>query len=169
MDAELTNKSRDAIGAANDRAVSDGHPDITPAHLLLALLTGEDNENIQDLIAGVEADQAALRSGAERLLAALPTVQGQTVSRPQADRDLLAVIADAAQRAKDLGDSFVSTEHLLIALAAKGGAPPASCSRSRAPTTGSCWTPSARSAAAGGSPTRTPRAPTRPWRSSAPT
>ncbi|MEU3189457.1 ATP-dependent chaperone ClpB [Streptomyces sp. NPDC006992] len=122
MDAELTNKSRDAIGAANDRAVSDGHPDITPAHLLLALLTGEDNENIQDLIAGVEADQAALRSGAERLLAALPTVQGQTVSRPQADRDLLAVIADAAQRAKDLGDSFVSTEHLLIALAAKGGA-----------------------------------------------
>ncbi|MFE0875252.1 ATP-dependent chaperone ClpB [Streptomyces smyrnaeus] len=122
MDAELTNKSRDAISAANDRAVSDGHPDITPAHLLLALLTGEDNENIQDLIAAVEADQAALRSGAERQLAALPTVQGQTVSRPQADRDLLAVIADAAQRAKDLGDSFVSTEHLLIALAAKGGA-----------------------------------------------
>ncbi|MGP3978227.1 ATP-dependent chaperone ClpB [Streptomyces sp. 8N114] len=121
MDAELTNKSRDAISAANDRAVTDGHPDITPAHLLLALLTGEDNENIQDLIAAVEADQAALRSGAERQLAALPTVQGQTVSRPQADRDLLAVIADAAQRAKDLGDSFVSTEHLLIALAAKGG------------------------------------------------
>ncbi|MBO8195234.1 ATP-dependent chaperone ClpB [Streptomyces oryzae] len=121
MDAELTNKSRDAISAANDRAVTDGHPDITPAHLLLALLTGEDNENIQDLIAAVEADQAALRSGAERLLAALPTVQGQTVSRPQADRELLAVIADAAQRAKDLGDSFVSTEHLLIALAAKGG------------------------------------------------
>ncbi|UNZ18280.1 ATP-dependent chaperone ClpB [Streptomyces sp. 891-h] len=122
MDAELTNKSREAISAANDRAVSDGHPDITPAHLLLALLTGEENENIQDLIAAVEADQAALRSGAERQLAALPTVQGQTVSRPQADRDLLAVIADAAQRAKDLGDSFVSTEHLLIALAAKGGA-----------------------------------------------
>ncbi|MBO8189460.1 ATP-dependent chaperone ClpB [Streptomyces spirodelae] len=122
MDAELTNKSREAISAANDRAVSDGHPDITPAHLLLALLTGEENENIQDLIAAAEADQAALRSGAERQLAALPTVQGQTVSRPQADRDLLAVIADAAQRAKDLGDSFVSTEHLLIALAAKGGA-----------------------------------------------
>ncbi|MEW2452900.1 ATP-dependent chaperone ClpB [Streptomyces albus] len=121
MDAELTNKSRDAISAANDRAVADGHPDITPAHLLLALLTGEDNENIQDLIAAVEADQAALRSAAERRLAALPSVQGSTVSRPQADRDLLAVIADAAQRAKELGDSYVSTEHLLIALAAKGG------------------------------------------------
>ncbi|NSC22867.1 ATP-dependent chaperone ClpB [Streptomyces albus subsp. chlorinus] len=122
MDAELTNKSRDAISAANDRAVADGHPDITPAHLLLALLTGEENENIQDLVSAVEADQAALRAGAERRLAALPTVQGSTVSRPQPDRDLLAVIADAAQRAKELGDSFVSTEHLLIALAAKGGA-----------------------------------------------
>ena len=40
VDAELTNKSRDAISAANDRAVTDGHPDITPAHLLLALLAG---------------------------------------------------------------------------------------------------------------------------------
>ncbi|GEB51918.1 MULTISPECIES: ATP-dependent chaperone ClpB [Streptomyces] len=121
MDAELTNRSRDAISAANERAVAGGHPDITPAHLLLSLLTGEENENIQDLVAAVEADQAALRSGAERLLAALPSVQGSTVARPQADRELLAVVADAAQRAKELGDSFVSTEHLLIGLAAKGG------------------------------------------------
>ncbi|MDT0379684.1 ATP-dependent chaperone ClpB [Streptomyces sp. DSM 42041] len=121
MDAELTNRSRDAISAANDRAVTDGHPDITPAHLLLALLEGEDNENIQDLLAGVEADQAALRAGAERELAGLPRVQGSTVSRPQADRALLAVIADAGQRAKELGDAFISTEHLLIGVAARGG------------------------------------------------
>ncbi len=121
MDAELTNRSRDAISAANDRAVTDGHPDITPAHLLLALLEGEDNENIQDLVAAVDADQAALRSGAEQQLAALPRVQGSTVSRPEADRALLAVIADAAQRAKELGDAFVSTEHLLIGMAARGG------------------------------------------------
>jgi ATP-dependent Clp protease ATP-binding subunit ClpB len=122
VDAELTNKSREAISAANDRAVTDGHPDITPAHLLLALLQGEENENISDLIAAVEADQAALRSGAERQLAALPTVQGSTVSKPQPDRPLLAVIADATQRAKELGDAYVSTEHLLIGIAAKGGA-----------------------------------------------
>ncbi|NLU76290.1 ATP-dependent chaperone ClpB [Streptomyces sp. HNM0575] len=121
MDAELTNKSREAISAANDRAVTDGHPDITPAHLLLALLQGEENENISDLIAAVEADQAALRSGAERQLAALPTVQGSTVSKPQPNRPLLAVIADATQRAKELGDAYVSTEHLLIGIAAKGG------------------------------------------------
>ncbi|MGW8377637.1 ATP-dependent chaperone ClpB [Streptomyces sp. ODS28] len=121
MDAELTNKSRDAISAANDRAVGDGHPDITPAHLLLALLEGEDNENIQDLIAAAGADQAALRSGTEKLLAGLPRVQGSTVGKPQPDRELLAVIADASQRAKELGDAYVSTEHLLIGVAAKGG------------------------------------------------
>ncbi|MDT0309750.1 ATP-dependent chaperone ClpB [Streptomyces sp. DSM 44917] len=121
MNAELTNRSRDAISAANDRALTGGHPDITPAHLLLALLTGQDNENVQDLLAAVDADQAALRSGAERLLGALPSVQGASVARPQPNRELLAVLADASQRANELGDAFVSTEHLLVGLAAKGG------------------------------------------------
>ncbi|WP_031511499.1 ATP-dependent chaperone ClpB [Streptomyces megasporus] len=121
MDAELTNRSRDAISAADNRALTGGHPDITPAHLLLALLEGQDNENIQDLLAAADADQAALRSGAERLLAALPSVQGSTVARPRPDRELLSVIADATRRAKELGDAYVSTEHLLIGLAAKGG------------------------------------------------
>ncbi|MCX5388117.1 ATP-dependent chaperone ClpB [Streptomyces sp. NBC_00083] len=121
MDAELTNKSRDAINAASSRAVAGGHPDLTPAHLLVALLEAQDNENITDLLAAVDADQAAVRSGAERILAALPSVAGSTVAPPQPNRDLLAVIADAAQRAKELGDEYLSTEHLLIALAAKGG------------------------------------------------
>ncbi|MEV0443200.1 ATP-dependent chaperone ClpB [Streptomyces spectabilis] len=122
MDAELTNRSRDAINAATSRAVSAGHPDLTPAHLLLALLEGQDNENITDLLAAVEADQAAVRAATERALATLPSVTGSTVAPPQPNRELLAVIADAAGRAKDLGDDYLSTEHLLIALAAKGGA-----------------------------------------------
>ncbi|MFJ3612589.1 ATP-dependent chaperone ClpB [Streptomyces hydrogenans] len=121
MDAELTNRSRDALNAASSRAVSQGHADLTPAHLLLALLAGQDNENITDLLTAVEADQAAVRAGAERLLAALPSVTGSTVAPPQPNRDLLAVIADADARAKKLGDEFLSTEHLLIGLAAKGG------------------------------------------------
>ncbi|WP_328398468.1 ATP-dependent chaperone ClpB [Streptomyces sp. NBC_00390] len=121
MDAELTNKSRDAINAATSRAVSDGHADLTPAHLLLALLEGRDNENITDLLAAVDADQAAVRSGAERLLGALPSVTGSTVAPPQPNRDMLAVIADADRRAKELGDDYLSTEHLLISVAAKGG------------------------------------------------
>lgn len=121
MDAELTNKSREALSAANERAVTAGHADMTSAHLLLALLAGQDNENIMDLLSAVEADAAALRNGAERQLAGLPSVQGSTVAPPQPDRDLLSAIADATQRAKELGDAYVSTEHLLIGIAAKGG------------------------------------------------
>lgn len=99
MDAELTNRSRDAIRAAEQRAVTDGHADLTPAHLLLALLQGrgqQGNENITDLLAAVDADQAAVRAGAEKILAGLPSVTGSTVAPPQPSRELLAVIADAA-------------------------------------------------------------------------
>ncbi|WP_030955291.1 Clp protease N-terminal domain-containing protein, partial [Streptomyces sp. NRRL S-481] len=121
MDAELTNRSRDAINAASNRAVTEGHPDLTPAHLLLALLQGQDNENITDLLAAVDADQAAVRAGAERVLAGLPSVTGSTVAPPQPNREMLAVVADAQARAKELGDEYLSTEHLLIGIAAKGG------------------------------------------------
>ncbi|MEU6708787.1 ATP-dependent chaperone ClpB [Streptomyces wuyuanensis] len=121
MDAELTNRSRDALSAATTRAVSEGHADLTPAHLLLALLAGQDNENITDLLAAADADQAAVRSGAERVLADLPSVTGSTVAPPQPNRELLAVIADASRRAKELGDDYLSTEHLLIGVAAEGG------------------------------------------------
>ncbi len=122
MEAELTNKSREALNAANARAVAEGNPDLTPAHLLLALLSGADNENVLDLLGAVGADPQALTAGAERLVKGLPTVQGSTVAPPQANRDMLAVIADASRRAKELGDAFVSTEHLLIGIAVKGGA-----------------------------------------------
>ncbi|MET9598189.1 MULTISPECIES: ATP-dependent chaperone ClpB [unclassified Streptomyces] len=122
MDAELTNKSRDALNAATSRAVKDGHADLTPAHLLLALLAGEDNENLTDLLVAADADLVAVRSGAERLLAALPSVTGSTVAPPQPSRDLLAVLAEADAQAGRLGDDYLSTEHLLIAIAAKGGA-----------------------------------------------
>lgn len=121
MDAELTNKSRDAINAATSRAVKDGHADLTPGHLLLALLEGRDNENVVDLLAAVEADQAVVRGETERLLGTLPSVTGSTVAPPAPNRELLAVIQDAAQRAEELGDDYISTEHLLIGIAAKGG------------------------------------------------
>jgi ATP-dependent Clp protease ATP-binding subunit ClpB len=122
VDAELTNRSREALNAASSRAVTEGHPDLTPAHLLLALLEGQENENIVDLLAAVEADLAAVRQGTERVLAGLPSVTGSTVAPPQPNRELLAVVADAGQRAKELGDEYISTEHLLIGTADKGGA-----------------------------------------------
>ncbi|GAA3092331.1 ATP-dependent chaperone ClpB [Streptomyces goshikiensis] len=51
----------------------------------MALLAGQDNENITDLLAATEADQAAVRDGAERLVAALPSVTGSTVAPPAGD------------------------------------------------------------------------------------
>ncbi|MDI5971269.1 AAA family ATPase [Streptomyces sp. SL13] len=121
MNAELTNKSQEAVSGANNRAVTAGHADLTPAHLLAALLDAADNDNLKDLLIAVGADPGALLKAAEAQIAVLPTVQGATVAPPQASRELLAVIADAAERAKELGDAYVSTEHLLIGLAAKGG------------------------------------------------
>jgi ATP-dependent Clp protease ATP-binding subunit ClpB len=122
VDAELTNKSREALNIATSRAVSAGHPDLGPAHLLLALLEQGDNESVLDLLVDAQADPAEVRSAAERVLAGLPSAQGSTVAAPQASRDLLAVLAEGRKQAKDLGDQYLSTEHLLIALAAKGGA-----------------------------------------------
>ncbi|MEW2346114.1 ATP-dependent chaperone ClpB [Streptomyces sp. NPDC006684] len=121
MDVELTNRSREAIQAAGERAVAGGHPDLTPAHLLLALLAGQDNENVTDLLAAVGADQSAVRAGAERLLGALPSVSGSTVAPPQPDRETLAAVQDAGSRARELGDAYLSTEHLLLGIAARGG------------------------------------------------
>ena len=124
MDAELTNRSRDAISAAGNRAVTDGHADLTAVHLLLALLEGQGPQapaNVTDLLSAAAADPVAVRAAAERALGALPSVTGATVAPPQPNRDMLAVLADAAQRAKELGDDYVSTEHLLIGIAAKGG------------------------------------------------
>lgn len=166
MDAELTNKSRDALNAATSRAVKDGHADLTPAHLLLALLTGADNENLTDLLAAVDADQAEVRAGAERLLAALPSVTGSTVAPPQASRDLLAVLAEADRQAGVLGDDYLSTEHLLIAIAAKGG-PAAEVLERRGATAKKLL--DAFETVRGGRRVTTPtrRASTRPWRSSA--
>jgi ATP-dependent Clp protease ATP-binding subunit ClpB len=121
VDAELTIKSREALNAANARAVSGGHPDLTPAHVLLALLEQPANENILDLLTGSGAEPGTVRQGAEKLVEAQPSVQGSTVAPPAANRDLLAVVADAATRAKELGDAYISTEHLLIGIAVKGG------------------------------------------------
>ncbi len=84
-----------------------------------------------------------MRSGAERILAALPSVTGATVAPPQPNREMLAVVADAQARAKELGDEYLSTEHLLLGIAAKGGAA-GEVLEGREPVRRSCRRPSAR-------------------------
>ena len=116
----LTTKSQEAVSTAVQRAVTEGHPEVAPVHLLLALL--DQPEGIAgSLLEAVGADTRAVRSRAEQLLRALPTASGSTLAAPQLSRTLLASLAVAQTKAKEVGDDFVSTEHLLVGLADAGG------------------------------------------------
>ncbi|GAA5004862.1 ATP-dependent chaperone ClpB [Kitasatospora paranensis] len=122
MDAsKFTSRTQDALSAAIRRASAAGNPDVKPVHILLALL--EQPEGLaRPLLEAVGADPARITAEAGRLQAALPAAQGSTVAAPQLARDTMAVLEEAGRRAEDLDDSHVSTEHLLVGLAAEGGA-----------------------------------------------
>ncbi|GAA4203353.1 MULTISPECIES: ATP-dependent chaperone ClpB [Microbispora] len=120
MDYKFTQKSQEALSAAVRRAAADGNPEVAPAHLLTTLLA-QNGGIAGSLLQAVGADPARLRAQAEELLGRLPKAQGSTVSAPSSSRQLLTVINTAAQRAKQLEDEYVSTEHLLVGLATDGG------------------------------------------------
>jgi ATP-dependent Clp protease ATP-binding subunit ClpB len=118
--AQFTTRCREALSRAAQSATAAGNPQVDPAHLLLALLA--DNDGIAGpLLEGVGADRAAIRAAAERMVAQLPTAAGATVSSPELSRTAVAAVNGAVGRAKGLGDAYVSTEHLLVGLAAEGG------------------------------------------------
>jgi ATP-dependent Clp protease ATP-binding subunit ClpB len=116
----LTTKSQEAVSAAVRRAAAGGHPEVAPVHLLLALLDQGDGIT-GPLLSAVGADPATVRTRAEALLAALPTASGANVAAPGLSRALLAVMNVAQTKAKEVGDEYVSTEHLLVGLADSGG------------------------------------------------
>jgi len=118
--SKLTTKAQEALSAAIRQASSAGNPDVTPVHLLLALLEQPDGI-AKPLLEAVKADPARIRTAAERLNAAQPSAQGSTVSAPQIARQLVAVLNEAGARAAALDDAYVSAEHLLVGLAAEGG------------------------------------------------
>jgi ATP-dependent Clp protease ATP-binding subunit ClpB len=120
MNYKLTQKSQEAVSAAVRRAATEGHPQVEPAHLLVALLA-QGEGTARPLLEAVGADPQALRRRAEEQIAALPKAAGSTVGAPQTSRALLVVLNTAANRAKQLEDDYVSTEHLLVGLAADGG------------------------------------------------
>ncbi len=120
MDYKLTNKSQEALSVAVRRAATEGHPQVEPAHLLVALLSQADGVAVP-LLEAVGADPQAIRRRAEEQIAALPKASGATVGAPQTSRQLLMVLNTAANRARQLEDDYVSTEHLLVGLAADGG------------------------------------------------
>ncbi|WP_214103331.1 ATP-dependent chaperone ClpB [Acrocarpospora catenulata] len=120
MDYKLTQKSQEALAGAMRRAAAEGNPEISPAHLLTTLLAQTGGTAVP-LLEAVGADWKALRTQAEQMLAGLPKAQGATVAAPATSRQLLTVLNTAAQRAKQLEDDYVSTEHLLVGLATDGG------------------------------------------------
>jgi ATP-dependent Clp protease ATP-binding subunit ClpB len=101
---KLTIKSQEAVAAAQDIARRRGNPEITPDHLLLALLD-------QDLF----ADWQQLRPEAERRVDALPSVQGGS-QQPNASAAFSRVLDRADEDRARLEDDYVSTEHLFLAL-----------------------------------------------------
>ena len=122
MDAsKFTTKTQDALSAAIRQAGAAGNPDVKPVHILIALL--EQPEGIaRPLLEAVGANVPRIDAEARRLLTALPSAMGSTVAAPQLARDTLAVLTEAGKRADDLDDQYVSTEHLMVGLAAEGGA-----------------------------------------------
>jgi ATP-dependent Clp protease ATP-binding subunit ClpB len=100
----MTIKSQEAVAAAQDIARRRGNPEITPDHLLLALLDQE-----------LFGDWQGLRPEAERKVAALPAVQGGQ-QQPSVSSSLSRVLDQADKERERLGDEYVSTEHLFLAL-----------------------------------------------------
>ncbi|MFZ1381923.1 MAG: ATP-dependent chaperone ClpB [Scrofimicrobium sp.] len=117
MAMELTNKAREAISSAVQMASAAGNPTVEPLHLLEALL--EQPEGIAiSLLAAVGAQRSEVGAQVRTALVDLPASSGSSVAQPQTSRGLLNVITDAEKRSQARGDAYVSTEQLLIALAA---------------------------------------------------
>jgi len=118
MDTEkLTTRSRDAVSAAVRTALTNGNPTAEPVHLLHALLLVPEN-TVAPLLASIGVDPAVVDAAARGAITKLPSAQGSSVSQPAMSGGLARVLADAETRAQELGDLFVATEHLLLALTA---------------------------------------------------
>jgi ATP-dependent Clp protease ATP-binding subunit ClpB len=101
---KLTIKAQEAVAAAQDLARRRGNPEVTPDHLLLALLDQE-----------LFADWQGLRPEAERKVDALPSVQGGR-QQPNASAAFARVLDAADRERQQLTDDYVSTEHLFLAI-----------------------------------------------------
>src|SRR6516225_2937351 len=119
-DDKLTHKSQEALSVAIRRAAADGSPQVEALHLLVALVE-QAHGTTAPLLRAVRADPALIAKQAEERLARQPKASGATLSAPGTSRALNTAIATASSRAKQLGDEYISTEHLLVGLAADGG------------------------------------------------
>ena len=120
MDIQFTTKSQDALGAAVRIAAAQGNPSVEPLHILDSLL--QQGPGIASaLLEAVGVDVRALTASVREAMQALPSATGSTVAAPQLSQASFKVLTAADKLAKERGDEYVSTEHLLIGLAQDGG------------------------------------------------
>ncbi len=119
---KYTEKAQEAIAAAQRLADERNNPQIEPEHVLLALV-GQKEGIVPEIIRKMNVDPAAVATALKAEVAKLPTAYGgsQAGLSPR-----VRGIADAAeQEAERLKDEYVSTEHLLLAIAGESGRSPA--------------------------------------------
>ena len=116
---KLTVKAQEALATAAERARITGNPELTPLHLLAGLLA-EQGSVAESLLRGVGADVEALRRDTDDALAKLPSMQGAATA-PQASLALREVLDRSLAESQEMGDDYVASEHVLIALAEYSG------------------------------------------------
>jgi ATP-dependent Clp protease ATP-binding subunit ClpB len=114
----LTVKSQEALTDAIGHARRNGNPQVHDTHLLAALLA-QDEGIVVPILQKMGVTVAPMQEALEREIARYPK---QTDAQPNLARELSAVLDQAEKEAKALGDEYVSTEHLLLALADTKGA-----------------------------------------------
>jgi ATP-dependent Clp protease ATP-binding subunit ClpB len=117
LDAKFTTKSQEALSAAAMNASTAGNPQVEPAHLLKALMDQREGVAVA-LLRATGADPDAVSVQASTAIKALPASSGTSVQQAQLSRTALQAIKNAQNEADKLGDTFVSTEHLLLGLSA---------------------------------------------------
>ena len=110
----LTQKSQQAIAAAQQRAVAENHAEITPLHLAVALL-GQPDTVVFPVLAAIGADPSHLRHKLEDRLGGEPRVYGNA-GEVAFSADATAILEDADTHRRTIKDEYISVEHILLAL-----------------------------------------------------
>ena len=117
MEQKFTTMAQEAVGDAIQSASAAGNAQVETLHVMDALLRQE-NGVVRSLIEAAGGDPQAIGAAVRNALVVLPSASGSSTSQPQASRQLTAAIAQAEKEMQQMGDEYVSTEHLLIGIAA---------------------------------------------------
>ena len=112
---KFTQKAQSALLDAQNLAEGFGHGSVEPEHLLAALLHQEGGV-VPAIVAKIGVDQGMLDQAVQRAIAAMPRLSGAS-SQVGVGRDSSAILQEAQQIASNMKDDYVSTEHLLMAMA----------------------------------------------------